>query len=153
MRFRLNKKHIVVLGTSRSDGNTKASVSRLSPFSDFELIDLNDYKIYPYNYECHYPKDDQYLEIAKRMSEADQIAFATPVYWYSMSSALKALFDRFTDLISSHKQLGRSLKGKKTFLIATGSDLTLPNGFEEPFKLTSEYFEMSYQGAIYQCVK
>jgi hypothetical protein len=57
------------------------------------------------------------------------------------------------DLLSTHKPIGKSLKGKSTFLISTGTDPELPEGFEIPFKLTSEYFEMRYQKAFYLAVK
>ena len=146
-------KTIVVLGTARDDSNTLRAVKELCPFKDFELFDLRQMNISAYDYQKEYPETDNYLKIAYAMSEADNIVFATPVYWYSMSASLKNFFDRFSDLISIQKSIGRSLKGKKTYLISTGWELTLPTGFEEPFKLTSEYFEMNYQGAIYKSVR
>jgi multimeric flavodoxin WrbA len=106
-----------------------------------------------YCYDGVYPSDDDFLEIAKTMQRVENIGFATPVYWYSMSASLKNFFDRLSDLLSTHKSIGRSLKGKKTFLISTGSDPALPPGFEEPFRLTSEYFEMVYQQTYYKSVK
>lgn len=45
------------------------------------------------------------------------------------------------------------MKGKKTFLFATGSDEALPIGFEVPFLKTSEYFEMKYEGVKYISLK
>jgi multimeric flavodoxin WrbA len=78
------------------------------------------------------------------MGDAETIIFATPVYWYAMSGLMKVFFDRFTELLSTHKPLGKALKGKKIYLISTGSESELPPGFETPFKLTSEYFEMNY---------
>jgi multimeric flavodoxin WrbA len=66
-----------------------------------------------------------------------------------MSGLMKNFMDRFTDLITVEKQRGRQLRGKKTFLLAVGADKELPEGFEIPFRLTSEYFKMTYLGAIY----
>ncbi len=149
----MNEKTVVVLGTSRDGSNTAAAIAELCPFKYFELIDLRNLNIAPYNYDGKYSEADDFIKVVKIMSQADNIVFATPVYWYSMSAILKNFFDRFSDLISIQKSLGRSLKGKKTYLISTGSNLVLPKGFEEPFKLTSEYFEMTYQGAVYKCVK
>ncbi len=146
-------KTIVILGTNRDDSNTAKAVQELCPFKDYDLFDLRQLSIAPYSYQKEYPETDDYLRIAQAMSQADNIVFATPVYWYSMSASLKNFFDRFSDLISTQKSIGRSLKGKKTYLISTGWELSLPVGFEEPFKLTSEYFEMNYQGAIYKSVR
>ncbi len=70
-----------------------------------------------------------------------------------MSGLMKTFFHRFTDLVTTKKHLGRRLKGKSTLLLAVGADQELPNGFEIPFKLTSDYLNMSYQGCIYYSTK
>ncbi len=62
-------------------------------------------------------------------------------------------FDRLSDLISTSKPIGRALSGKSVYLFSTGSDLELPDGFEVPFKRTSDYFEMKYVKSIYVSVK
>ncbi len=77
------------------------------------------------------------------------VVFATPVYWYAMSGAMKAFFDRMTDLLETSKELGRQLKGKGFWLIASGTDLALPEGFEVPFARTAEYFGNQYRGSEY----
>ena len=66
---------------------------------------------------------------------------------------MKVFFDRLNELLSTHKPLGKALKGKRTYLISTGSESELPLGFETPFKLTSEYFEMNYIKAFYLPIK
>jgi multimeric flavodoxin WrbA len=142
-------RNLVILGTAREDSHTLKAVNSLSPFSDFDLIDLRNFKIGHYNYD-HSKNDDDFLKLAQKMAEAKNIIFATPVYWYAMSGPLKVFFDRLTELLSTHKEIGKSLKGKHTFLIATGSDPSLPLGFEEPFRLTSDYFGMHYQGSFYE---
>jgi multimeric flavodoxin WrbA len=93
------------------------------------------------------------LSVAEKMETAERIVFATPVYWYAMSGELKVFFDRLTDLLTTHKSIGKALKGKKTYLIATGSDPELPEGFEVPFRSTSAYFDMSYEGALYKATR
>ena len=40
-----NNKVITIIGSSRSDGDTKKLINELERLSDFESIDLNDYKI------------------------------------------------------------------------------------------------------------
>jgi multimeric flavodoxin WrbA len=138
-------KTLVILGTARDESNTLKAIE--TRFKEYELIDLRKYNIEYYNSAEN--QTDDFKKIADKMQDADQIVFATPVYWYAMSGILKVFLDRFTDLMYRLKPIGKSLKGKKTFLIATGSDPTLPECFEVPFKLTSQYFEMNYEGSYY----
>lgn len=175
-------KTIVILGTARKDSNTENAIRKLCPFKDYELIDLQDFEIghYEYNSSWDAKKNnseavvncendsnkaqnnernssrndhDDFIKIALKMAEADHIVFATPVYWYTMSARLKIFFDRLTDLLYNHKELGKSLKGKKTYLIASGSDPNLPEGFEVPFRNTSEYFHMTFEKSFYLSTK
>lgn len=146
------EKVIVILGTARDNSNTRKALEEHLPWKSYELVELHRLSIGPYVYNSNKPNDD-FLSVAEKMAKSDVIVFATPVYWYAMSGILKTFFDRLTDLISTSKALGRSLKGKKTFLFATGSNDSLPSGFEVPFNKTSEYFEMSYTGAKYVSLK
>ena len=63
--------------------------------------------------------------------------------------AAEVLFDRLTDLTENLKPTGKALAGKSVWLIATGTDPELPEGFEVPFRRTSEYFGMQYRGGAY----
>lgn len=146
-------KNLVILGTARDDSNTKKAVEKLCPFKDYELIELHQLQIQPYTYNSTNDLDDDFLAIAMKMQNADHIIFATPVYWYSMSAQLKVFFDRLTDLLYQHKAIGRSLKGKKVYLIVSGADAELPEGFEVPFRRTAEYFEMKFQKSFYEVTK
>lgn len=144
-------KRLVILGTARDESNTLKSLRASAHFQDFDLIELHKLHISPYSYSN--PANDDFLDVANRMLDADEIIFATPVYWYAMSGALKTFIDRFSDLISTSKPLGRRLKGKTTYLFSTGSDDILPEGFEIPFKKTSEYFGMNFKGSFYIKIK
>ena len=144
-------KTIVILGSSRKDSNTLQAVKDLCPFPEYEVINLLELRIYPYLYEDS--AIDDFESIARKMASADNIIFATPVYWYSMSGNMKNFFDRLTDLLGKYKSIGKSLAGKSTYLIATGSDQELPVGFEEPFRRTSEYFQMSFRETYYRPTK
>ena len=66
-----------------------------------------------------------------------------------MCAQMKIFFDRTSDLITVKKEIGRRLSGKNTYLIANGTGECLPEGFEVPFKRTSNYFDMSYKGSLY----
>jgi uncharacterized cupin superfamily protein/RimJ/RimL family protein N-acetyltransferase len=141
-------KPLIIFGSARSDGNTRKAVDLVFPERDrVTFCDLNDFAIQPYSYSAE-PKDD-FLKVIELVISRQTIVFATPVYWYAMSTTLKIFFDRLTDLITRQKQLGRSLTGKRVFLIASGTDPKLPPGFEVPFQKTSDYFSMKYSAGIY----
>ena len=62
---------------------------------------------------------------------------------------MKTLLDRFSDLISVRKDLGRRLKGRRAFALACGSEAALPEGFEVPFRETAVYLDLDYGGCFY----
>ncbi len=145
----LSMKSLVILGTAREESNTLKAIEALCPFPQYELVDLLTLHIHPYQYDAAANLADDFQSVALKMLAADNIIFATPVYWYAMSGTLKVFFDRLTDLLSIHKVIGKGLKGKRTFLIASGSDQELPPGFEVPFKMTAEYFGMNFEKSYY----
>jgi multimeric flavodoxin WrbA len=137
-----------LLGSSRKDGNTGALAAAVfAHLDDARLIDLGGLSIAPYDYGYRHEADD-FLPLARLMTQADAVVFASPVYWYSMSAQMKILFDRLTDLTRKHKTLGRRLAGKSAFVIATGGG-AVPPGFETPFSETARYFDMRWGGMLY----
>ncbi|MCH2176255.1 MAG: NAD(P)H-dependent oxidoreductase [Lentisphaeria bacterium] len=152
------KRVIGILGSSNPSGNTAALLRTCMHYLDGRMIDLSSYNLTGWDYH-HQNADDPFREVASQLVKADIIIFATPVYWYSMSSQMKIFFDRLSDLISSHpkmegnKGIGRSLAGKQAWLVATGADQQLPLGFEVPFEKTSEYFDINYHGVFYKSVQ
>ncbi|MBX0288873.1 NAD(P)H-dependent oxidoreductase [Hymenobacter sp. HSC-4F20] len=145
---------LVILGSARSDGNTRRLVSQVLTEVPHQLLDLQKLPVAAYRYTQDYAPDDAFLSIVEQMQRHSVLVFATPVYWYSMSGILKDFFDRLTDLTEEpHKRLGRGLSGKHVFLLAVGSDPELPEGFEVPFRRTAEYFKMTFEGVLYQSLK
>lgn len=145
----MTSKPLIILGSARKKSDTKKLVDIV--FKDIEIssIDLLDYSIAHYNYSEEYPTTDEFLTIIEQMLQHNVIVFATPVYWYSMSSYMKVFFDRLTDIVSSQKQLGRKLKGKRVGLLAVSNSDALPQGFEVPFKDTANYLDMEYLGCFF----
>ncbi|EPM3870522.1 flavodoxin family protein, partial [Vibrio cholerae] len=121
----------VVLGTSKSDGNTRKLVEVFQASTDTTLFDLSDYAISFYDYE-HMNRNDDFIHLINKLVEFDHLVFASPVYWYSMSAQLKVFFDRLSDLLTIEKELGRCLKGKSVSVISTGFNKACPSCFSEP---------------------
>ena len=139
---------LVILGSARPDGQTRKAVDLAFPPGTAELVVLPDFAIGGYDYG-HFNANDGFGGIARKMAEAEKIVFATPVYWYAMSAPLKIFFDRLTDMTENLKALGKQLAGKPVWVIATGTEHTLPDGFEVPFARTAQYFGMTYRGCAY----
>jgi multimeric flavodoxin WrbA len=139
---------LVILGSSRSHGYTRRALDQIFKSTPHVLVNLNDKNISPYDYDQKNINDD-HKEIITRMIEADSVVFATPVYWYAMSAQMKIFFDRFSDLLTTHAHMRQQLGKKNCYLLATGTDAELPDGFEVPFKKTCEYLGMKYRMALY----
>lgn len=140
-------KSAIVLGSSRSKGNTSSLVDYVANQMDAQIFDLNHYEIAPYQYEDN-PDDDFFL-LMDQLLDFDRIVLASPLYWYSASAQMKAFIDRWTELLRGEKDKGRRLRGKHSMLLATGGSPTPPSCFEDVFSMTFNYLGMDYQGMLY----
>ena len=79
----MNKRTLVILGSARGDGNTRTIVDHLLEDTNWEMIDLLDYNIGPFDY-THENRDDDFIPLIEELLEKDYqtLVFATPVYWY-----------------------------------------------------------------------
>ncbi|MGY4537303.1 multimeric flavodoxin WrbA [Mucilaginibacter sp. UYNi724] len=149
----MENKSLVILGSNRKNSLTEQITRKALGQMEFDMIDLLDHKIAHYNYDGHYPTNDEFEAVINKALPYDNIIFATPVYWYSMSGVMKVFFDRLTDLITIKKDLGRGLRGKSASMIAVGADPTIPDGFEVPFKHTAAYLGIQYKGCAYHATE
>lgn len=140
----------VIMGSSRSHGNTKAIVDcYMHVHLNADLFDLNNYQIGYYDYEFKNNADD-FMKLYKELLAYDTIVFATPIYWYTMSAQMKTFFDRISDMLhGENKALGRLLRGKSMAVISCGSDAQIFDGFEMPFRQSANYLGMQYRGHIH----
>lgn len=143
----MNQHPVIIFGSSRSDGNTRKAVSLVFPDSDYSWEDLTTLDISYFDYH-HRNLEDDFIPLVERLLQHETLILATPVYWYTVSAPMKAFLDRWSDLLTIRKDLGRRLAGKKLFLITSyGSDF--PHCFEEPIRLTCAYMGMNYGGCFY----
>lgn len=145
----MKQKTIVILGSSRSDGDTARVVQQFKQIIDCDVVDLNTYEISYYDYE-HANKDDDFLPLMQRIIDNYQnVIFATPVYWYTMSGILKVFFDRISDLLTIEKDLGRQLRGKNFGVISCCLNGAVDTEFWHPFKKSADYLGMDYIGDVH----
>lgn len=142
-------KTVIILGSSRKNGDTAEVVKQLVPKANWDVVDLNDYKIGYYDYE-HKNSNDDFLPLMKSLiGQYDTFIFATPVYWYAMSGIMKVFFDRITDLLEIEKDLGRKLRGKNMAAISCSVGNNLGDAFWLPFSETAGYLGMNYLGNVH----
>jgi len=142
-------KKVIIIGSSRNDGDTKNVSIEIIKKSNWEIIDLNEYNFSYFDYK-HQNKDDDYLKLMRKIiKKYDTLIFVTPVYWYSMSGIMKVFFDRITDLLTIDKQLGRKLRGKKMAVISSSTGDNLGDSFWLPFSKTAKYLGMEYLGNMH----
>jgi|TARA_B110000908_G_C10227361_1_gene438696 multimeric flavodoxin WrbA len=142
----------VIIGTSKSDGNTRKLVNSFVEKSGASIFDLSLFEISFFDYS-HQNKTDDFLPLIRQLISFEHIVFATPIYWYSMSAQLKVFFDRFSDLLTIEKDLGRKLKGKSISVLSTGFDLDYPECFIQPFEMTATYLQLYFTGCHYVSIQ
>ncbi len=142
-------KGVLIMGSSRSDGDTAAIAGKLKEFSSFDTIDLKEYNFSYYDYK-HANLQDDYLSLMKRIIlNYEMLVFVTPVYWYSMSGIMKVFFDRITDILDEEKELGRQLRGKKMAAVSCSQSADPGEAFWFPFMETARYLGMEYAGSFH----
>ncbi len=139
---------LVISGSTRAGSNTTLLVEHLFG-KDVNHIELCKSHIAQYDYDDNYAVEDGFQNIVNQMLLSDLIILATPVYWYTMSGYTKVFLDRWTDLVTTCKDKGRALKGKRLAVIAQSTSEAMPQGFELPIKLTAEYMDMKYVGEVF----
>lgn len=141
---------IALFSSSRRNGNTGQWTDCIAKELEIEVVDLGTKNISAYDYE-HRNRGDDFEPLMKRVLEFDQIMFASPVYWYSVSPALKIFLDRISDFLDLPDLLddGRRLRGKRGFVICTSIYDEAPASFVGAFLDTFNYLGMRFGGVAH----
>jgi len=134
-------KTILINGSPNKNGNTVKLTKK--HFKDFETLHLVDYKIYSYgqNFE-----DDQFDEVIDAMSHADTIIIiGSPLYWHSMSGAVRNLLDRFYMHVDENL-----LKDKDMYFVFQGYAPTQEqlNAGDYTMNQFAKLYGMNYKGMV-----
>jgi multimeric flavodoxin WrbA len=81
----------------------------------------------------------------------DQIIFATPIYGYAVSPAMKIFLDRISDLLELPDLLseGRRLRGKNAYVVCTSIGDVPSVEFMGAFLETFNYLGMHFGGVAH----
>ena len=124
-------------------------LQRLIAGSCCEVVDLQFCSVAPYNYESDYPEGDQFLSVVQQIVRAPVTIIATPVYWYSYSTPMKVFIDRFSDLLTAHRDLGRQLRGKPFALVSSSAEPWPDKTLMEAFSRFCDYLGVTFVGCAH----
>ena len=147
---------LILSGSPRRDGNTEQLVEAFAKGAVehhyVEIVSVRDYAVRPClgcnacfisrNNTCA-QKDDIPI-IYEKMSQADMLVIASPVYFYGISAQLKAVIDRF------HNPIRDSFHIKKMALLLAGA-ATLPELFDAiltEYNLCLKFFNLEDAGKV-----
>ncbi len=135
-------KILFINGSPNKNGNTVNLTRKFLKNKEYETLHLVDYKIYSYGQSFD---DDQFDEVVNKMSEADMIVLGSPLYWHSMSGAVRNLIDRFYQHVDESL-----LKGKDFYFIFQGYAPTKQQeeAGEYTMKRFASLYGMNYKGMI-----
>jgi multimeric flavodoxin WrbA len=141
---------IALFSSSRRLGNTGQLLDRIALELDIEVVDLTSQRISPYDYD-HSNRNDDFEPLMRRLLEHDQIIFASPIYWYAVSPAMKVFLDRISDLLELPDLLseGRRLWGKNAYVVCTSICEEPSVEFMGAFLETFGYLGMHFGGVAH----
>jgi multimeric flavodoxin WrbA len=125
-------------------------MDRVATELSIAVVDLCSQRITPYDY-AHTNRHDDFEPLMKHVLAHDQIIFATPIYWYAVSPAMKVFLDRLSDFLELPDLLaeGRRLRGKRAYLACTSISEEPSAEFIGAFRETFRYLGMRFGGAIH----
>jgi multimeric flavodoxin WrbA len=147
---------LILSGSPRKGGNTdllvEAFVKGASQKHHVEVVSVRDYKVNPCMgcNACFKNKDNTCAQkddmplVYEKMSQADMLVIASPVYFYGLSAQLKTVIDRF------HNPIRDTFPLKKMALLLVGA-ATLPELFDSiltQYKLCLNFFKLEDAGRV-----
>ena len=69
----MNSRGIIILGSARSDGNTRLAAQYLSKAGEMAMADLNDYRIEPFEYD-NYSRSDDFIPLMRKVFHDEPVA-------------------------------------------------------------------------------
>ena len=146
---------LIISGSPRKGGNTEllaeAFAKGAAAHHHVEIVSVRDYKVNPClgcntcfktNGICA-QKDDMTI-LYEKMSQADMLVIASPVYFYSISAQLKAVIDRF------HNPIRDTFHIKRMALLLVGA-ATLQELFDAiltEYNLCLKFFNIEDAGKV-----
>ena len=146
---------LIISGSPRKGGNTEllaeAFAKGAAKHHHVEIVSVRDYKVNPclgcnacFKTDGICAQNDDMAIIYEKMSRADMLVIASPVYFYGISAQLKAVVDRF------HNPIRDSFHIKKMALLLVGA-ASLPELFDAiltEYNLCLKFFNIEDAGKV-----
>ncbi|TFD91891.1 flavodoxin family protein [Jeotgalibacillus sp. R-1-5s-1] len=121
---------LIISGSSRENGNAEylAKEAVASYKGEVKWIQLREHTIQQITDQRHDANgfehvNDDHSSIVEEMIKADEILFATPLYWYGMSGHMKTFIDRWSQALRDDSlNFKKSMSGKPSYVITCGGD-------------------------------
>lgn len=151
---------LIISGSSRENSNSEffAEKAADSYTGDVKWIRLREKNIRQIHDQRHDENGfdsvyDDHTQVVEAMLEADDILFATPLYWYGMSGYMKTFIDRWSQAMRDPDlNFKERISGKHGYLITCGGDqvdlkgLPLILQFKHIFEFTNMDFKKYFIG-------
>ena len=140
----------ILVGSARTNGNTMQIVDLLRQTlqNKVSVHDLKALNINGFDYDNSF-KEDDFLSTLDDVLDADVVIFATPIYWYTLSSQLKQFVERLSDITLFYPDLLPRFRGKRGFLLMTGASDEVPEGMTVAIEKTCTHLQMKYTDSLY----
>ena len=146
---------LILSGSPRKGGNTELLVEAFAKGAErqhqVEVVSVRDVKVNPcmgcnacFKSDGICAQKDDMAVIYEKMSQADMLVIASPVYFYGLSAQLKAVIDRL------HNPVRDSFPIQKMALLLVGA-ATLPELFDAiltEYNLCLKFFDMEDAGKV-----
>lgn len=144
---------VVLYGGTRDGGNTELLTETVIGDLSVNRIFLKDYQMNHIIDQRHDKKgfdnvEDDYDSVVSKMIDADVLIFATPIYWYGMSSVMKTFIDRWSQTARDDKfpNFKETMANKHVYLTAVGGDEPRIKGLPlvQQFKYICEFMNLNF---------
>lgn len=141
---------IALFSSSRRHGNTGQLMDRIALELNIEVVDLASRRVAAYDYQFRNRNDD-FEPLMQQLLAHEQIIFASPIYWYAVTPAMKTFLDRISDLLELSDLLpeGRRLRGKTAYVVCTSVGDEPSTAFMGAFADTFGYLGMHFGGVVH----
>ncbi|WP_221565809.1 flavodoxin family protein [Alkalihalobacillus sp. TS-13] len=148
----------VIYGSTRELGNTEFLTEEVvKRLPDVTKIDLKRYQFKDIIDQRHEkngfsPVKDEYDQIIDQIIDCEVLIFATPIYWYGMTSVMKRFIDRWSQTVRDEKypNFKEKMSQKQAYIIAVGGDNPRVKGVPlvQQFMYICQFIGLDYKGYV-----
>ncbi|MFD1386339.1 flavodoxin family protein [Oceanobacillus oncorhynchi subsp. oncorhynchi] len=148
----------VIYGSTRYQGNTEWLTEEvIKNLPAVTKIDLKKYQFNDITDQRHErngftPVEDEYDQIIDQIVNCDILIFATPIYWFGMTSVMKRFIDRWSQTVrdENYPNFNQQMNLKQAYIIAVGGDNPMVKGMPliQQFAYICDFIGLDYKGYL-----